>query len=99
MSDQEEFNKKLLDHVGPKTKSFCAGVMVLGMTLLALGFNISGPMNRVANAWAESYEIQNDMLVESSKMQAIELALAQDQAALLLERLEELEVLAHESTQ
>lgn len=106
MSDQDDaIKKQLLDHVGPYAKSFCAAILVLGSTLLALGFNVSGPMNRVANAWAESFEIRNDLLLESTERHAIELALASeelklidDQNNLLKSRLQELEQLAHEPT-
>lgn len=92
MSDnkvEEEFKRDLLNHVGAKTKNFCAGVLCLGLVLHFLGFNISGPINRMANAWAEKFEIQAERLRDYS---------GDDGYSQIHERLEELEELSHSST-
>lgn len=83
----EDFRKGLLDHVGPNTKNFCAAIMALGTTLTLLGFNVSGPFNRVANAWAHSYEIRNEA---NTQLQA--------EIDALRKQYTELEALAHPPT-
>jgi len=89
MSDEfdKDYKKSMLDHVGPKTKNFCAAVFMVGYTLLILGFQIAAPLNRVAAAWARGYEIQNEKLSQGEADTLIEDLRAE---------IEALKALAHE---
>lgn len=91
---QDEFKQQMWSYVGPRTRNFCASVGCLGFVLMALGFNLSGPINRVANAWAEKYEIEAEMMRYEIQLKAQEHVDTLE----LESRLDMVEQLAHSPT-